>query len=198
MNQQEQQWAGDFGDEYLARNQVKWEDRVPFWQRMLDITNCASFLEVGCNAGWNMQAIRKVNSDVAITGIDVNETALLKAAGEGFDVEKISATEIIETFGHDCARMVFTAGVLIHVPPDAIDDVMAQIAIAATDFVLAVEYASDKEEAIEYRGNVDMLWRRPYGEMYQALGFNLIESGELGESDGFGKDCTYFLLEKQS
>ena len=196
MNKQETQWAGEFGNEYVARNRVEWEKRAPFWQRVIDITSAAEFLEVGVNAGWNLRAIRSVSDEIAMTGIDVNHAALLEAAGAGFDVEAASANELLSVFGDNCSELVFTAGVLIHIPPEEIHEVMRQIAIASKQFVVAIEYPADREEEVNYRGNADMLWRRPYGDMYQALGFDLIESGELGEADGFGDGCKFWILEK--
>ncbi len=52
-------WAGEFGDQYLARNQVDWQARIGFWQQMLDVTGARSVFELGASAGWNLSAIRR-------------------------------------------------------------------------------------------------------------------------------------------
>ena len=165
MSETTEFWQGTFGDEYVERNRVDWLKRVPFWQSIIDKTGATSVLEVGCNAGWNLQAIRKVNNQIAMTGIDLNEKALAEAKVAGFDVEQMRGDDIDSAFGHNCCDLVFTAGVLIHVPPDEIGLVMQSIANASAQYVLAVEYEADTEEMVKYRGNADRLWKRPFGAM---------------------------------
>lgn len=190
-------WSGEFGDQYLARNRVDWLKRVPFWQSILDKTNAKSILEVGCNAAWNMQALRRVNSELAMTGIDVNEAALKEAKGHGFDVEIMPVHEVADKFGHGVCDLVISCGVLIHISPEDITKSMTAIANVTNSYVLAVEYEAQEEQMVKYRGNVDRLWRRPFGQMYQELGFDLIETGSVGQEDGFD-NCTWWLLEKHA
>ena len=58
-------WSGTFGAEYTKRNEsVYWKARVPFWRHIAETTNAVSFLEVGCNVGANLKAIRDVLPDV--------------------------------------------------------------------------------------------------------------------------------------
>ena len=52
MNEQQQFWAGEFGDEYVRRNQVDWRARIPFWREVIEMTGARSVHEVGCNCGW--------------------------------------------------------------------------------------------------------------------------------------------------
>ena len=59
-----QVWSEDFGDAYTARNRVDWIGRKPFWKKILDITGARSVFEFGCNASWNLSAIRRVYPDV--------------------------------------------------------------------------------------------------------------------------------------
>lgn len=187
-------WAGDFGTEYTGRNQVDWSLRVPLLQRMIDQTSAQSFLDVGCNAGWNLLALRKINPDFMMSGVDVNHQALLQAADEGFDVINMPASTIAESdeLGNGCAEMVITSGVLIHIPPSDLDSVMRAIVAASSRYVLCIEYDAPAEQMIEYRGHQHRLWKRPFGAMYEALGMSVLESGV---ADGY-TDCRYWLLEK--
>jgi len=187
-------WASQFGDEYLERNQVDWTDRVPLLRRLAEQTGARSFLDVGCNAGWNLHALRAINPDFAMSGVDVNHRALQAAAAAGFDVVNARADSVAELFSPGSADMVITSGVLIHIPTEQLIAVMEAIRDASAGYVLAIEYAASREEAVEYRGQRDRLWRRPYGELYQSLGLSLLE---FGQADGYN-DCTYWLLEKAS
>ena len=70
---------------------------------------------------------------------------------------------------------------------------MERVVRASTDYVLAVEYAADEEQEIEYRGQMGLLWKRPYGKLYQDLGLELEQSWDAGA--GFD-NCTAWLLRK--
>lgn len=187
-------WAGDFGDEYHERNQVDWALRVPLLQRMIDQTDAESFLDVGCNAGWNLLALRKISPDFLMSGVDVNHQALLQAAAEGFDIINMPASAIADSdeLGYGCAEMVITSGVLIHIPPSELGDVMSAIVKASSRYVLCIEYDAPAETMIEYRGHQHRLWKRPFGQLYEALGMSVLETGV---AEGY-VDCTYTLLDK--
>lgn len=188
----EQLWASDFGTAYTARNRVDWQKRVPFWRSILDQTNPRSAVEFGCNAGWNLRAIRSISEMIPLIGVDVNEEARLEAVDAGFSVlnKPITETHFLKDFD-----LAFTAGVLIHVQPADLGDAMDAIIRASRRHVLAVEYAADKETEIPYRGQRDALWKRPFGAMYEAKGLKLIDQGFVSKSDGFD-DCTYWLMQK--
>lgn len=191
----EQWWAGSWGDEYLQRNRVNWRARCAFWDLILEKTQVRSVLEVGCNAGWNLMAIRAVDPSLKLRGVDVNEKALLEAKGEFLDVRCARALDVGAQWPGRFG-LVFTAGVLIHVPPEDLPGTMQSIVQASNHFVVAVEYAADTCEEVEYRGHAGRLWKRPYGEIYEDMGLKIEAGGELGEGDGFGAGCTYWLMRK--
>lgn len=192
-------WSGDFGTAYTARNRVDWRARIPFWDRLVAKYGFRSVYEVGCNAGWNLSAIRHSihGYNVQSYGCDVNRFAVAQAKAAGFEVKHGT----VDTFEDDsCVGMQelsFTSGVLIHVAPDDIKKMMQAVIDASCDYVLSIEYEDETEVEVEYRGHAGKLWRRPYGKLYQEMGLELIETGKLGEEDGFDKNgITYWLLRK--
>ena len=187
MNSCTDKWSGQFGDEYLQRNRVNWRKRIPFWERIMNITGARSVHEIGCNAGWNLSAIKRVCPDVRVTGSDINNRALMQARNAGLDCN---------LFKYANQEMVFTSGVLIHIPSDELQSMMEEIVSLSTDYVLAIEYYAEHEEEVTYRGNTGMLWKRPYGELYQSLGLELVIFGSLSEADGFD-NCRYWLLRRK-
>jgi len=182
-------WAGDFGNSYTKRNRVDWQLRSLFWNHVICTTGVRSAYEIGCNCGWNLSAIKLRTPYVCVSGEDVNESALDQAYAAGLEVYHANAGH------HATAELVFTAGVLIHIPPEELKEMMLRIIDMSCDYVLAVEYAADKEEEVEYRGHAGKLWRRPFGKLYQEMGLELIEEGKVGANQGFD-DCTYWLLRK--
>lgn len=188
----EEFWQGPFGTEYLARNRVDWKERVPFWQHIVELTSASSFLDVGTNAGWNLHALKSLNPDFTMSGVDINLDALQEAKAAGFDVELAPAHAVAELFGPGAAELVVTSGVLIHIAPDDLPKTLAALHDVSARYVLAIEYAGDVETEVEYRGNAGKLWRRPFGQLYMERGLSLVETGA---AQGF-RDCQYWLMEK--
>ena len=193
---QEEFWRGSFGFEYTDRCRVDWQTRVPFWRDIIHDFRPRSVLEVGCNAGWNLHAIRSIATDIALAGVDVNQAAREEAAQAGFEVHDTPASLVGNRWPNQF-DLVFTAGVLIHVAPGDIADVMDSIIAASRRWVLAIEYAANEEEEVAYRGHWERLWRRPFGAMYADMGLVPIESGLLSNDDGFDR-CGYWMLEKSA
>lgn len=191
MNEQEQAWSGSFGDEYTRRNnKVDWRARIPFWADIMKFTGARSVYEVGCGAGWNLSAIAEASPyKVRLYGSEINALALAQARACGLSVYA-SPPEFDQL--PPPAELVFTAGVLIHVAPDNLLTMMNEIIAASSRYVLAIEYAADAEEMIEYRGESNLLWKRNYGALYEAMGLTLLHTGN---ATGFDR-CTYWLLSK--
>lgn len=173
---------------------MDWKKRVPFWDHMQAMTDAMSVLEVGCNAGWNLRALRENSPGVTLCGIDINYSAIREARHEGFTAWEQGASEPIGRRNFD---LVFTAGVLIHVHPYALKEIMRNIVEASRRYVLAVEYGDEKEVEVEYRGHAGKLWRRPFGKLYEDMDLKMVETGFLTKEEGFD-NTTYWLLERSN
>jgi len=187
-------WTGSFGGAYADRNKVDWRARIPFWTHILDITGARSCFELGCNAGWNLSAIRKADPDVAAWGCDINEKALDQASAAGLAAFNANDKEE-RKFYPDTAELTFTAGVLIHIATQELKEVMQKLIDMSSNYVLAIEYESEVETEIEYRGQKGLLWKRPYGELYERMGLKLVKTGRLQQDVAFD-DCRYWLMQK--
>jgi pseudaminic acid biosynthesis-associated methylase len=193
---QERFWMGEFGASYTDRNRVRWLERVPFWHEIITKTSATSAYEVGCNAGWNLLALRTIYPGMFLRGIDVNERAVKHATACGLVVENaafLDRTKYENFMGN--FDLVFTSGVLIHVPPEDLKPTMEGIIELSNRYVLAVEYADDEEKEIEYRGHKGRLWRRPIGKMYEGLGLRQVDGGTLTKEFGFD-NCMWWLMSR--
>lgn len=190
MNKQEQAWSGEFGDEYLKRNRVDWRKRIKLWDHIMYMTGARSVLEFGCNAGWNLSAIKRTHPDVVLRGIEINQDAAYQASCAGLWVNHTMDLA-------DSADLVFTAGVLIHIPDEKLIETMESIIENSFEYVLAIEYDSHTGavEEVNYRGNDGMLWRRDYGAIYESLGLEVIHENHVSAADGFD-DCKVWLMRK--
>jgi len=206
MNKQEEMWAGKFGDEYHERNLLSelYENRPDFWMKKIrgqgmGLTNV---LEVGCGTGPNLfwLANRKYPF-LEIYGLDINESACEEA-------RKITGVNGIckgmarhLPFKDNFFDLVFTCGLLIHIPPDDLLPVMSEMVRCSHKYVMFMEYWAEKEEEIEYRGEMGLLWKRPYKDIFLSFysrhsQYECIDEGFLTKDDGFD-DVTWWLFERR-
>ena len=170
MSAQLEEWAGAFGDAYTARNVVDWRDRLEALVPMLDGLKIKTALEVGCNRGHNLHALKAVGIEAYGTEPNAHARELARATGLNVNAESI----YVLSGSYD---LVLCCAVLIHVPRDRLYQAMSELARAADRYVLSIEYAADADTEVEYRGMPSMLWKRPYGNLWEMFG-TVIRSGE--------------------
>ena len=86
--EQEKFWAGDFGKEYIGRNNSEklLFSKVAMWARMLrSANNVCSIRELGCNIGFNLLALKRLHPEIELSGYEINEIAAKEA--ESLNVE---------------------------------------------------------------------------------------------------------------
>jgi pseudaminic acid biosynthesis-associated methylase len=195
LTPQEEFWKGSFGDQYVDRNRVNWRARIPFWRKIIDLTQPRSILEVGCNIGSNLRAIRSINHGIHAWGCDINQAALQEAADAGLSVVDASVFQLHELVGGlPGFDLVCTVGMLIHVDGKDLSRAMDEIIAASKRYVLAVEYADETEVEVNYRGHSERLWRRPFGKLYEAKGLKIVAQGDA-PANAFDQ-CAWWLCEK--
>jgi len=191
-------WQGSFGDEYTERNAQAAEGRRVFWTTILDGLGVERILEVGCNLGANLRWISEIVPQRGVFGVDVNEHALsrLRTALPGVNAVWSVAREL--PFRERYFDLVFTTGVLIHQPDEALGDVMSEIVRCSRRYVLAGEYFSSAAVEVPYRGEEGALFKRDYGGIYRRRfpELQLVREGFLPRGSGWD-DVTYWLFERR-
>lgn len=198
MSTQLQEWKGQFGREYTDRNVVDWASRAEGFDAIFESAPgpIGTVLEVGCNRGHNLEAIVE-DRYPAVVGVEPNPYARRIALDRGLIVLPGDAYAL--PFDDASFDLVFTSGVLIHVPPDRLEDAMAEIVRVSRRYVLAIEYYAETDTEVRYRDRDGLMWNRDYGAHYLSLqggsGHSIVRSGDLGpEFDG----ARFWLLEKSS
>lgn len=170
---QEGLWRGEFGDTYITRNAItdaKLAALTANWARILACTAgmpAESFLEVGANIGLNLLAIRRLTT-ADLHALEPNA----KARQQMIDDAVVPEQNILEGLATNIALpdssidAAFTSGVLIHIHPDKLLASCREIHRVARRYVICVEYFSDKEEEILYRGHTQALFKRDFGAFY--------------------------------
>jgi len=118
-------------------------------------------LEVGCNRGEQLSILKNMGFK-NLYGVDTNGYAL-GMAKDGLHVLYGVATDI--PFKDNFFDMVFTSGLLIHISPDSLGEVMDEIHRCTSKYIWGFEYYNDEYIKIPYRDGVG-LWKGDFAQMF--------------------------------
>src|SRR6266849_6521860 len=176
------EWASKFGDSYQDRNASNWtsiKNRARLFGDIFQVMENAnkatpsaqpfptSVIEVGGGYGDNLRAIDMIyersRQPIKLMSCDPNEAARKAMA----DVATVMPGDLSALpYGDDVADLVFTSGVLIHVPPPDLPRALEEIYRVSKRWILSIEYYNNVPEEIQYRGQNSMMWRRDWGEAW--------------------------------
>ena len=198
---QEEFWAGDFGDQYVERNRDSriLASNIHLFSQVLKRTRDAkSVIEFGCNIGLNLIALRSLLPEIELSGVEINDQAFEQ-------LERIPGVkayhESILSFTIDRPRdLALIKGVLIHINPSALSQVYALLYESTTRYICIAEYYNPSPVAIPYRGHEERLFKRDFaGELldkYQDLRLVDYQFCYHRDNNFPQDDLTWFLLEK--
>lgn len=192
-------WSGAFGDDYARRNADAGEGRDRFWNDLLERHPIGSALEVGCNVGGNLRWVAARLGAQNVSGVDLNRSALDELERRVPGINAIQAPAQDLPFEDAAFDLVFTAGVLIHIGPDDLAAVTAEIVRCSRRFVLCAEYFAEEETEVPYRGERGALYKRDYLAHYREHHpeLDLVEQTFLSREDGTWDDVTVWLFERR-
>ena len=82
---QESFWAGEFGDEYIERNQgeASIASNTALFSKIIRSTSSIStIIEFGANIGLNLKAIKRLLPEAKLSAIEINEKAVTQLKNE--------------------------------------------------------------------------------------------------------------------
>jgi spore coat polysaccharide biosynthesis protein SpsF len=204
--EQESFWAGDFGTEYIQRNQGKelLASNLNFFTKALHASRgINSCIEFGANIGMNIKALKLLYPHIDQYAIEINADAACELASL-IPQENLFHCSILDwTPPKDQEwSLALIKGVLIHINPEMLPDVYDKLVGAAGRYLLVAEYYNPAPVDIPYRGHLNRLFKRDFaGEiMERHPNMQLIDYGFVYRRDpNFPQDdVTWFLLEKTS
>lgn len=199
--EQENFWAGDFGTNYIVRNndpQIV-AGNINLFSKILTRTEkISSIIELGANIGLNLIALKQLVPFGKFNAVEINKSACV-------ELEKMSW---INTFNESILSfdtsekydLVFSKGVLIHINPDELENVYKKLYQLSKQYILIIEYYNPTPIEIKYRGHSGKLFKRDFaGEilnLYPQL--KLVDYGFSYHLDpNFPQDdLNWFLLKK--
>jgi len=191
-------WAGQDGDAYHQRQTVTDQANVNYFATALRNYDPASAIELGCGDGRNMKALLQLHPLMRFVGVDVNQSALKQAAEYGTTICKSVADPNLPAMVNQ-ADLVYTKGVLIHIPPEQLEQVYDNIYHLSNHLILIGEYFSPRREEILYRGQTGKLWKADFaGELMDRYpDLKLIDYGFHYHRDFYPQDdISWFLMSK--
>ena len=198
--EQEEFWAGEFGNEYIDRNHNDdlINSNVNLFRKIFSHTeNVKSITEFGCNIGLNLAAIERLLPEVTLQGFEINQRAIKIAPR--ITGAKVIEKSVLEDLGSLAkADITFTKTVLIHINPEHLAIVYDNLYKLSNRYILTAEYYNPAPVEVEYRGNKRRLFKRDFaGDLIHRFGMKLINYGFVYKNDRFPQDdITWFLLEK--
>lgn len=201
--EQEAFWAGEFGDQYVERNQGRTiiSANLALFARIVERTrNVRSAIEFGANIGLNLAALRMLIPGVELSAIEINDKAVEVLRRQ--DDVKVYAQSILE-FEPDAARdLALIKGVLIHIDPASLPAVYDRLYASTKRYLCVAEYYNPSPVEVPYRGNKDRLFKRDFaGELLDRFpDLSLLDYGFCYRRDPNYQqdDITWFLLEKRT
>lgn len=204
--EQEQFWAGEFGNDYIDRNKsysIISSNIALFAEifgKNMSGNGVNSIIEFGSNIGMNLRAINMIKPEMNLGAIEINERAcdILKESFQ--DKIKVYQSSILECDIEETYDIVLIKGVLIHINPDELDTVYQKLYECSNKYIIISEYYNPTPAVIEYRGEKNKLFKRDFaGDMLDKYpNLKLVDYGFKYHRDNMFPmdDLTWFLLEK--
>ena len=202
--EQEAFWAGEFGANYIKRNQGDklLASNLDFFAKSLrSARGMASCIEFGANIGMNLRALQLLYPEQEQHAIEINAVAARELATI-IPSERVFQGSMLDFQPTRTFDLVLIKGVLIHINPDELPKVYDRLYRRAGKYLLIGEYYNPTPVSIPYRGHSDRLFKRDFcGEMldlYKDL--SLVDYGFAYRLDPrFPQDdITWFLVEKHA
>ena len=201
--EQEAFWAGEFGDDYIQRNQSAelLASNLNFFTRALsNAVAPASFTEFGANIGMNLRALKLLYPNASLSGVEINARAATELRGF-LGADNVFEGSILDYKPATPVDLALIKGVLIHINPDMLPAIYDTLVAASARYVLVCEYYNRSPVAIPYRGHDDRLFKRDFaGEILDRHPtLRLVDYGFAYHRDPTHPqdDISWFLMEKQ-
>ncbi|WDR34620.1 pseudaminic acid biosynthesis-associated methylase [Pseudomonas serboccidentalis] len=202
LSEQEQFWQGDFGNRYVERNvgqPLVAGNLALFAKALTRASRIDSLLELGTNAGNNLQALRQLLPHCELFGVEINQLACAQAKALGIaQIWHGSLFDFPRDRGYD---LTVSKGVLIHLAPTLLATAYAQLYALSQRYILIAEYYNPTPVEVSYRGTSGKLFKRDFaGEMLDRYpDLHLLDYGFGYHRDPQFPvdDITWFLLEKR-
>lgn len=200
--EQEAFWQGDFGDDYVDRNDgpmLVATNTALFVKALSRAGGVDSLIEFGTNRGLNLIALRSILPHCRLAGVEINAKA--HAAVSSLGIAEVWNGSLFDYPVAEPFDLALIKGVLIHLAPERLPDAYAKLYQASRRWILLAEYYNPTPVEISYRGHEGKLFKRDFaGEMLDRYpDLRLVDYGFCYHRDPVFPtgDANWFLMEKR-
>lgn len=197
---QEVFWEGEFGTEYIDRNndlQIVASNTAMFSKALAKCAPPTSVIELGANIGLNLVALQTLFPGIKCAGVEINKKAV-EILGQRGNID-VYCDSLVD-FVSEPRDLSLIKGVLIHINPDLLPQVYKRLYDLSKRLILVCEYYNPSPVTVSYRNHSDKLFKRDFaGEIMAAYpDLRLVDYGFVYRRDPAFPldDLTWFLLEK--
>lgn len=205
--EQEEFWSGNFGDEYIDRNndeKIVANNIYLFSQILGRITRGGvnSIIEFGSNIGLNLKAIKMLYPSIKCSAIEINKKAVaeLRKFMPDKNIYQGSILEIDTDLINQKFDMALIKGVLIHINPGELNNVYEKLYRSSKKYICVIEYYNPTPVSVTYRNYENRLFKRDFaGELLDRYpDLELVDYGFSYHRDNNFPldDLSWFLLKK--
>jgi pseudaminic acid biosynthesis-associated methylase len=153
-------------------------------------------LEVGSNIGNQLMCLQNMGF-FNLYGIELQSYAVELSKSRTSNINIIEGSAFDIPFKDDFFDLVLTSGLLIHIHPADVSNVMKEIHRCAKDYILGHEYWSPEFTEVKYRKHNNLLWKGDYAQKYLELfeDLELIKEERINYRNSENID-SMFLLRK--
>lgn len=200
--EQEEFWAGEFGNNYIGRNKSKdyLASNLNFFSKAFNqLGRPNTLIEFGANVGMNLRAIKLLFPNINLSAIEINKDAADELA-EFIGITNVFNGSIFDYKPIKKFDVSLIKGVLIHINPEMLSTVYEKLYETSNKYILICEYYNPSPVTVNYRGHNNRLFKRDFAgeilDMYEDL--ELIDYGFTYKRDkAFPQDdLTWFLIKK--
>ncbi|MCL0028476.1 methyltransferase domain-containing protein [Peptococcaceae bacterium] len=210
ITKQMKKWAGEFGKEYTDRNALTLEEMERLCQKKYGVTRTEMnlefigdlersirILEVGSNIGNQLLCLQNMGFQT-LYGIELQEYAVEISKSRTKHINIIQGSAFDIPFKDNFFDLVFTSGLLIHIAPSDIEQVLREIHRCTKKYIWGSEYFADSYTQVEYRGHTELLWKTNFVKLYLDTfpDLRIVKEKRFKYLDNDNLD-SMFLLEKR-
>jgi pseudaminic acid biosynthesis-associated methylase len=208
---QMKKWAGQFGKNYTDRNPSSLAELEQLYSKNYGITRTQmntlflgdmpkslEILEVGANIGNQLLCLQKMGF-TNLHGIELQAYAVEKSQTTIGSGKVIQGSALDIPYANASFDLVFTSGVLIHISPTDINQVLNEIYRCTRKYIFGFEYYAESLTEVNYRNEKGLLWKTDFAKLYTQRfpDLRLMKEARFKYLENENSD-SMFLLEKHT
>lgn len=200
--EQEEFWAGEFGDDYIERNQsprLIASNTAMFARALRNTRDIGSCIEFGANIGLNLRALQTLFPQATQHAVEINRKAA-DLLSQVIPNEHIFPMSLLDFRSDRTWDLVLVKTVLIHIAQDRLAEAYDILHRSTKKYLLVCEYYNPSPTEVIYRNNRNVLFKRDFcGELLDRFAdLRLLDYGFTYHRDPVfpQDDITWFLMEK--